>query len=288
MEKFLPMEQGKRKEKGRTGKRVFSSLSLPENPFRHSAFFSQASSIRVSCPPTLASRRKIWNFTLIELLVVISIIAILASLLLPALSQARMRARSISCINNLGGIGKMYLIYYDDYQTAPPTKMQYNTDAMTWASILQHLYGRQIRYASAYARNNKMCIMRGTVFGCPELSKLNPNTGNISLTSYIYSTGCFNANLNKAPWTFPKPAPDYILWKVKNVSQQLLLGDSNNTGTITTASGCITYANSACRIDFRHSGFMTNYLFMDGHAESRSRNNSRRGITLNGGGLVLQ
>lgn len=286
MEKKFTMEHGK--EKNGKGKRVFLSFSFPENPFRHSAFSPQTLFIRVSCPPTLASRRKIWSFTLIELLVVISIIAILASLLLPALSQARMRARSISCINNLGGIGKMYLIYYDDYQTAPPTKMQYNTDAMTWASILQHLYGRQIRYASAYARNNKMCIMRGTVFGCPELSKLNPNTGNISLTSYIYSTGCFNANLNKAPWTFPKPAPDYILWKVKNVSQQLLLGDSNNTGTITTASGCITYAHSACRVDFRHSGFMTNYLFMDGHAESRSRNNSRRGITLDGGKVVLQ
>ncbi len=288
MEKFLPMEQGNRKEEAGKGKRVSPSLSFPENPFRHSAFFSQASCAGVSGLPALVSRRKIWAFTLIELLVVIAIIAILASMLLPALSQARMRARTISCINNLGGIGKMYFLYYDDYKTAPPTKMQYKADAMTWASILQHLYGRQISYASAYARNNKMCIMRGTVFGCPELSKLNPNTDNISLTSYTYSTGCFNANLNKAPWTFPKTAPDYILWKVKNVSQQLLLGDSNNKGTITTASGCITYGNSACRIDFRHSGFTTNYLFMDGHAESRSRNNSRRGITLNGGELVLR
>jgi len=79
------------------------------------------------------------GFTLIELLVVISIIALLMSILMPALSRVKKQAQSVTCMARLKSWGLMYKLYTDDYQGSFPLGWG-GSDIHQWMVALRKYY----------------------------------------------------------------------------------------------------------------------------------------------------
>lgn len=124
------------------------------------------------------------GFTLVELLVVIAIIAILAAMLLPALTRARESAKATVCASNMRQLGMVFHLYADDNQgwVPHPTVNQFGLPFVGEWFLFYTPYLMKPIHTSAALIDPYELGRRLPVFDCPSTGQLPPGQGGMAKT----------------------------------------------------------------------------------------------------------
>ncbi len=191
----------------------------------------------------VAARGTLSGFTLIELLVVVAIIAVLVSILLPALSQARETAKTASCASNQRQLGLAFQTYANEYNGWLPYCYDWTpgeTNRM-WRIILPRLY-----FGGVGPENLP-------VFHCPSETR--------SL-AFDYGMNAYINNIESA-WSPILARLDLL----PDHTRTVLLADNQPYTLENSTVVPWLWPGSGSQINPRHAG-KANLLFCDGHAAS--------------------